>query len=104
MATTGYISLNATMPKAKYNALLYGRPLYIYRLKSTDPSVYYDTVDEFIIMARDSKQARKLAAGNPGEEGPETWLSSRKSKILKIGRAQTQYSLGQVVCRSFNAG
>lgn len=76
-------------------------PRFIYHLyRETDS---YDEASDFVIIARDSEVARKLAAAKCGDEGTAAWLPGGRSVIRKIGVATPPNgrwpAVERVVCR-----
>lgn len=87
------------------------RERYIYHVYRTDDSGY-DETHSVVVIARDSKVARELAAGVAGDEGPGAWLPGRRSgqcrsKVRKLGDARVPNgypAAERVIVRDFNAG
>ena len=75
--------------------------LWLLDRKSAGDKIYYDEYTGFVIRAPDEETARHMAGEVAGEEGKETWHSSRFSTCCEIIPAEG--SLG-VVLASFNAG
>lgn len=61
---------------------------FIYKLEPAGEGQGYDTAGLFIVIARDSKRARQMAAAQAGAEGSQVWLKPTHSKITKIGLAR----------------
>ena len=57
----------------------------------------WDEVSSFVVRARTPDEARFLAADEHGDEGIDTWLSPKKSKVEKIGTANSKKP-GIVLC------
>lgn len=60
----------------------------------------YGTYDAHVVIAKNTKEAKKIASTRIGDEGEWIWLN--KSKVKKIGVAITTKS--KIVSSSFNAG
>ena len=63
----------------------------------------YDKAHGFVVAAKNTVQAQKLAAANSGDEGSDYWLDTIWSKISGIA-ASSKYSSPQVVIRNFVNG
>lgn len=48
----------------------------------------YDECNGMVVIAKDAKRARQIAAANAVDEGSATWLSRASSKIQKIGSTE----------------
>jgi hypothetical protein len=85
---------------------------YIYHLQHTDVgatySPRYDYNSEAVVIARDSKVARKVCAATlKGDEGPNFWLNTVYTSCRKIGVARSpngHQPKERVICASFHAG
>jgi len=44
----------------------------------------YDKVFGVVVRAKNSKEARKLAAGNAGDEGEEVWIDTKKTACRRL--------------------
>lgn len=71
--------------------------LYLLKRKSL---CRYDEADSFVVRAKNSAQARKLASKGAGDEGKQTWLNKNGSSCRSL---KTEGTL-EIVIRSFNAG
>ena len=58
--------------------------LYLLRLKNT---VNFDVTCGVFVRAVDSRAARKLAATEAGDEGPEAWLNSKFTSCRSVTQA-----------------
>lgn len=63
----------------------------------------WDEATGFVVIALDARTARKLASAQAGDEGAETWLDARLTKVSKLGTAFDN-SRDRVALRSFRAG
>lgn len=61
---------------------------YIYEITNVSKHSNYDHCYAMVVIAKDSKRARRIAAENAVDEGSETWLSRASSKIQKIGSTE----------------
>lgn len=74
----------------------------LYLLKNLDhDDRQYDIARGFVIRAKSSEEARKIASQHCGDEGLETWLDPEMSSCVRI---PTKSTLSGVILRDFNAG
>ncbi len=63
----------------------------------------YDKAQAFVIAAKNTKQARKMAAKECGDEGNDYWLDHKQSKISGIATS-SKYQSPRIVIRSYISG
>lgn len=78
--------------------------LNIYRLERKASKPSHDVMDSCVVIAKDSRQARRIASNFCGDEGKGVWLDSGASWIDKMGVSTNSRALPGLVCRDFNAG
>ena len=61
--------------------------LFLLKQKEEPEGSMYDKAQGFVIAAKHTTQARKLASQNCSDEGPEYWLDHTKSKISCIAES-----------------
>ena len=74
----------------------------IYLLERKDNPGWDENVG-FVIRAKSSQQARKIAAAQSGDEPSEIWLSPDTSRCTSMDSLQTLHT-EEVLLASFNAG
>ncbi len=63
----------------------------------------YDVYEEHIIVASSENEVRDLAATKTGDEGPATWLNTKKSLITLMGTFTGTYNTKpHIVCSEGN--
>jgi hypothetical protein len=81
---------------------------YIYHIDLDPRLCHYDCTSSVVVIARDSKVARTIAASAHGDEGALAWHKPASSKLTKLGLAKRPNGRSpareRVVCRDFNVG
>ena len=63
----------------------------------------HDEACGFVVIAKDAREARRVASDDCGDEGPDLWLKARRSTCLELTPRSTG-GRSEVVLRDYNAG
>jgi hypothetical protein len=77
--------------------------MHIYLLERLE-AASYDEYRGFVVIAKSSKQARKICSEAHGDEGATVWTDPKRSEVTTVGVAsQTQTTPG-IILSSFRPG
>lgn len=76
--------------------------LYLLTRKDNEPGSY-DEAYGFVVVAESPFEARKLAAGDHGDEGEDLWLSADRSRLTRLADKAIDKK-SHIVLRDFLSG